>query len=217
MQPITTQIPKPLIAGPSGRTMLELQMQWISRVAKDVHVTVGYHKEKVAAEAIRVGASSAVVVGSLGNAAWITRSVLGKIESPVLVTTCDNLMEIDVEALVSDFVEKGSPSGMLVEACLEDSMSGDSVTSVDGVVTRLRRVDATPNVASGLQVLRPAKVRTLAGGSTEFTEVWARMIERSELYLAGVHPSKWIAVDRPEDLHLLETWDDWVGQSEVAT
>lgn len=208
MRPHSGPTPKQLLTGPGGQTMLELQVRWMSRLTRQVHVTVGYRKDLVAAEAIRAGASSTIVVDDLGNGAWITHSVLGEIDSPVAVVTCDNLMEIESEGLVADYERIGSPSAMLVPINPERPSSGDVIESEGSIVNKLTRVKGTRNLASGLQILIPASVRETVGDATDFADIWSRLIEVRQLHTGQFTPSKWIAVDSPEDLHLFESWAD---------
>tara|TARA_B100000686_G_C16633139_1_gene885845 strand:- start:355 stop:1059 length:705 start_codon:yes stop_codon:yes gene_type:complete len=207
MQPYSGKTPKQLLTGPSGQTMLNQQINWAQQLANQVHVTVGYEKNKVSEEALNSGASSVTIVDDLGNAAWITKSSLGEIRDPTLVVTCDNLMRINKTDLLADYQDSGHPICMLIPVHPAIPSSGDLIEAEKGTVTSLRRIVGTKNIASGLQILQPEKIQKIAKNKFNFTEIWELLIEMGSLKVGKIAPTEWIAVDQPEDLHLLETWD----------
>jgi NDP-sugar pyrophosphorylase family protein len=207
LMPLSAETPKPLVACPDGRSMLETQIDWLHGFADRVHVTVGYRKDMVAAAAIAAGAASVTIVGSRGNAAWIGESTLGLLDEPVVVVTADNLMSIDLDGVVDEFGRLDGASGMLVCVDPPGATAGDRVESEHGVVTDISHMSNDTRVASGLQVLNPARVREATAGATEFSEIWSQLVQKGTLYVSERSPSRWIAVDRPEDLRDLALWN----------
>ncbi len=206
MMPVSATTPKPLVCCGDGRSMLRTQIDWLSRSAENVHVTVGYRKDMVSAEAIAAGAASVTDVGSDGNAAWIGQSPLGLLDEPVVVTTADNLMDLDVQAVVDEFVALENANGMLVCVDSPSRTAGDRIKAERGVVTGIRRTTNGGRVACGFQVLNPTHVRAAASGATDFSEIWAKLIGDRTLFVSEHRPTNWIAVDQPDDLSCLANW-----------
>ncbi len=206
LMPLSAEIPKPLVLCGDGRTMLETQIDWLKGFVDQVHVTVGYKKAMVAAAAVEAGAAEVTVVGSRGNAAWIEVSTLGLLDEPVVVATADNLMVLDIDSVVDEFVHLDEASAMLVCVDSVKAAVGDRVSSVDGLVTGISRTSNGNRVACGLQVLNPLRVREAVAGMTDFVEIWTQLIQDRTLHVSAQTPSKWIAVDRHEDLPDLALW-----------
>ena len=205
LRPHTETTPKPLFATADGRSMLEHQIRWIGRFAESVSVTVGYMAERVSEVALASGANEIIHVGDRGNAAWIQEASVGDLAEPVLVLTSDNLMELDVAAVVTEF-RASDAWGMLVGVDVEPGVAGDRLSVVGGAVDQLERGSVGGRVACGLQVLDTSRAREVSPRGTDFREYWESMMLDGRLVSSTLSPTAWISVDRPEDLVALARW-----------
>lgn len=205
MRPLTDSVPKALV--PCGRhTLLQEQMSRVGSWVDNLHVTVGYMAEQVSVVARSSAAFSIVDIGTENNAWWIGRCEVGQLDEPVLVATCDNLMDIDVVGLLEDYRLVGEPPCMVVPTEPLPDTSGDYIFHRDRIVTDLSRDRVAKRFCSGLQILNPHAVSLLCPYGSSFNEVWAALMEREALMVSSIEPEHWFAVDTVEHLAALDGW-----------
>jgi len=197
MRPLTDKVPKPLLEV-NGKTLLEHQISFLKNFVDSIAVTVGYLSEKVAQGALRNDADFILQNGLKGNANWLNYPIIRRLNSPIVVITCDNLMELNFVDLEIE-AEKSRDSNYLVTRKSDLDISGDKVLHTDGLVRSIKENLDSPLLATGLQVINPS---TLSPREVfdDFHEVWDDLISRQLLRISRNHPTKWAAIDTPSDL-----------------
>lgn len=209
MLPMTAQVPKPLM-GADGHILLQEQLQRLGHAAARLHVTVGHLGALVAAAAVEYGADSVLHVGDRGNAWWLAGTLFAAVDAPVLVSTCDNFLDIDLTEVHRAYVRAGFPPCMLVPTAPRPGTPGDWIRADGMTVVGLDRDLPTERYASGLQVLNPRTVLEIAGPADDFGALWQRLISQRALRVADIAPRGFWAVDRLEDL---DGFADWLASS----
>ena len=113
MKPLTDAIPKPM-APYRGSTLIADGIRQIAKRIPCIHITIGYKKVMLASHVIENGASSVLNTEGQSNAWWIYHSLMRHLDEPVLVLTCDNITDLDVNELEAEYESLGRPSCMLV-------------------------------------------------------------------------------------------------------
>lgn len=202
MMPLTDTLPKPM-APYNGSTLIEQGIARIARQVEHVHITVGYKKAMLAQHVIECGASSVFSTEGENNAWWIYHTLMKHLNEPVCVLTCDNVVEIDFDRLEKNYLELAEPACMLVPVVPVPGLEGDYIFHEDHVVTKIDRHQVSNIYCSGIQIINPRKVNELTAPGGDFYAVWDQLIDRKQLLVSSVYPSKWFAVDTLEQLSRL--------------
>jgi NDP-sugar pyrophosphorylase family protein len=199
MMPLTQAMPKAM-APYNGTTLIAHGIEKIRRHIPNIHVTVGYQGAMLAQHVIQHGAATVLNTEGHGNAWWLYNTFLSLLDEPVVVLTCDNVMELDFARLHGDYVRYGEPACMIVPVKPVEGLEGDYIFHDDHVVTRLSRVDPAPLYCSGIQIVNPTKVRRLTADVGSFTQIWEQLIQVRELRASQIYAQQWFAVDTVEQL-----------------
>jgi MurNAc alpha-1-phosphate uridylyltransferase len=203
MLPLSESIPKPLLPN-LGDSLLKQQVKFMREHVKNLFVTVGYMGASVGDAALSYGADAVVDIGAGGNASWIHSSSLGLIESPTLIVTSDNVMEVDLGALRME-TEQDSGSSFIVAVERDPGYPGDRIITDAERISTMGPSNSSSLLASGLQVIVPRRITRRSGPLDDFSGVWADLIKHKELKLASTRPTNWFAIDTPTDL---ERWSE---------
>jgi NDP-sugar pyrophosphorylase family protein len=199
MMPATTELPKAMMPYLQS-TLIANGMDCIRPHIENMHVTVGYKGALLAKHAVQHGVSSVHNTEGHSNSWWIFNTLLGEIDEPVFVLTCDNVTDLDFSALAEDYFALGEPACLLVAVEPVAGLEGDFIFHEDRVVTRLSRTDPAEIYCSGIQVLNPARITRICSGQGDFCTVWSELIEQRQLLVSSVRPQKWFSIDTPEQL-----------------
>jgi NDP-sugar pyrophosphorylase family protein len=202
MAPLTDAIPKPM-APYNGTTLIARGISRLAERLEHIHVTVGYKKAMLAQHVIEHGASSVFNTEGKSNCWWIYNTMLSRLDEPMVVLTCDNVVELDFELLEENYLSLNSPACMLVPVRPVAGLEGDFVFQVDHVVNEISRVKQSEMYCSGIQVLNPYRLTQLTREGDSFYEVWQQLIDQQQLFVSSVYPKKWYAVDTIEQLTTL--------------
>lgn len=202
MMPLTESVPKPM-APYAGSTLIAQGIDRVRRFVPSVHVTVGYKGAMLAQHVVEHGAASIHNTDGRDNAWWMFHTLLSYLDEPIVVLTCDNVVELDFDRLEHDYRSAGSPPCMLVPVEPIAGLEGDYIFHDRGVVTRLDRHAAAPIYASGIQVLNPRAVAAATDGVTDFNRVWDQLIAERLLFVSSVYPKQWISIDTVGQLEAL--------------
>src|SRR5882724_4888032 len=173
MAPLTDVVPKPMI--PLGDSTLILHgIRRVKRRVKNVHITVGYKARMLAEHVIEEGISSIFNTEGKGNAWWIFNTLLSNLNEPLVVLTCDNLVELNLAHLRSDYDALGQPACMVVPVKPVQGLEGDYISHDKQRVTKLDRAIPTPAYCSGIQILHPQKIQGLLGPVEDFNTLWGQ-------------------------------------------
>jgi N-acetyl-alpha-D-muramate 1-phosphate uridylyltransferase len=197
MRPLTDSTPKPLLTV-QGQTLLEHQIKFLSQFVSKIGITVGYMSEEVEKCANQYGIDLVINSEGRGNAFWINSPTIRSISTPIVVITCDNLMEIDYEALQSES-DRNQDQSFLMTRQATLKVAGDRVLEENGRVIKISHRSDTNLLATGLQVLNTGQLNPLRVYD-DFHEVWADLIDQKKLFICSTHPFSWSAIDTPADL-----------------
>lgn len=200
MKPLSDIIPKAM-APYKGTTLIGNVLKNFQNGEQKIHVTVGYKSEILAKYLLEGGlVSSLINTAGQNNAWWIFNSLLSYKDGPVLVLTCDNITELDLDFISSEYVRLGNPACMIVPVDPIIGIEGDSILDQDGVVYKLSREIKTNKYCSGIQVLNPYKINSLIGKCDDFYQVWNGLMEQSQLSASELYPNPWFSVDTLDQL-----------------
>ena len=200
MKPLSDIIPKAM-APYKGTTLIGNVLKNFQNGEQKIHVTVGYKSEILAKYLLEGGlVSSLINTAGQNNAWWIFNSLLSYKDGPVLVLTCDNITELDLDFISSEYVRLGNPACMIVPVDPIIGIEGDSILDQDGVVYKLSREIKTNKYCSGIQVLNPNKINSLIGKCDDFYQVWNGLMEQSQLSASELYPNPWFSVDTLDQL-----------------
>lgn len=202
MAPLTDAIPKPM-APYDGTTLIARGIERLAQRLEHIHVTVGYKKAMLAQHVIEHGASSVFNTEGHSNCWWIYNTLLSRLDEPIVVLTCDNVVELDFKLLEENYLSLDSPACMLVPVRPIVGYDGDYVFHQNHVVKEISREKETEIYCSGIQVLNPYRVNQITREGENFYDVWQQLIEQDALFVSSVYPKKWFAVDTIEQLTTL--------------
>lgn len=202
MMPLTESMPKAM-APYKGTTLIAQGIEQVSRHIPHVHVTVGYRGAMLAEHVIHHGASAVWNTEGHGNAWWIFGTMLSRLDEPICVLTCDNVMELDFALLAREYRDRGSPACMIVPVAPVDGLEGDFIFRDGDRITRLSRSDPAPTYCSGIQLLNPRRISELIDPVEDFYEVWEELIGFGELRASSLYPTRWFSVDTVKQLEIL--------------
>lgn len=202
MAPLTDAIPKPM-APYDGTTLIARGISRLATRVEHIHVTVGYKKAMLAQHVIEHGASSVLNTEGKSNCWWLYNTLLSQLDEPMVVLTCDNVVELDLELLEENYSSLNSPACMLVPVRPVPGLEGDYVFHEDHVVREISRLKKADIYCSGIQVLNPHRLNQITQEGASFYDMWQQLINRRQLFVSSVYPKKWFAVDTIEQLTTL--------------
>ena len=202
MAPLTDAIPKPM-APYDGTTLIARGISRLATRVEHIHVTVGYKKAMLAQHVIEHGASSVLNTEGKSNCWWLYNTLLSQLDEPMVVLTCDNVVELDLELLEENYSSLNSPACMLVPVRPVPGLEGDYVFHENHVVSEISRLKKADIYCSGIQVLNPHRLNQITQEGASFYDIWQQLINRRELFVSSVYPKKWFAVDTIEQLTTL--------------
>ena len=200
MRPLSDIIPKAM-APYKGDTLIGNTLKNFKSGLFQIHVTVGY-KSSILAQYLLSGGLTSTLINTTGqdNAWWVFNSVLSNMDKPVLVLTCDNITELDIEFIEDQYNKLNQPSCMIVPVKPIENIAGDYIMHENGVITSLERDKPSDCYCSGIQVLNPQKINHLIDSCDNFYDVWRQLIKIKELKASNIYPNSWFSVDTLEQL-----------------
>ena len=199
MMPLTNDIPKAM-AKFRDTTLIANSIEKLKKHDLQIHITVGYKGADLAKHVVEHDVSSILNTEGRGNAWWIFNTLMKLVNEPVLVLTCDNVVELDIDLIAKDYASFNSPDCMVVPVKPVAGLEGDFIFHDNNCVTELNRNKTSDIYCSGIQVLNPARITANCASSDDFYSVWMQLIERKQLFSSNVYPKKWFAVDTIEQL-----------------
>jgi NDP-sugar pyrophosphorylase family protein len=206
MMPLTATIPKPM-ASFKGSTLIANAIGKIHHLIPNIYITVGYKGADLARHVIEHDVTSIFNTEGKGNAWWIFNSLMKYLNEPVLLLTCDNVVELNLKTIYQEYESYGMPACMVVPVKPVEGLDGDFIFHNENRVTELSRDKKTDIYCSGIQVLRPETINRLVNPAEDFYSVWDSLISQNQLYCSSVYPDKWFAVDTIEQLERINTSD----------
>ena len=200
MMPLTNVIPKAM-APYQGSTIIAEGIKKIHKHIKNTYITVGYKGEILAEHVINIGVDAVFNTSGKGNAWWIYNTLIKVIDEPIIVLTCDNVVELDFEILFEEYINFNQPACMILPVKPVLGLEGDYLFHQDNVVTKLDRNEPSDSYCSGIQILNPFKINKLTKKTEDFYDVWNQLINKKEVYSSNIYPKRWFAIDTVEQLN----------------
>ena len=204
MMPLTKDTPKAMMVH-DGSTLIANGIEKLKGFIDNIHITVGYKGATLAKHVIEHNVRTIFNTDGKGNAWWIFNTLLKNVDEPVLVLTCDNVVELDADQLMNDYLEKQNPACMVIPVKPINGLEGDYIFHKDGIVYELNRNRPSEFYCSGIQIMNPAKINTLISPTEDFYNVWNDLIKLKELSCSSVYPKNWFTVDTIAQLELLNS------------
>jgi NDP-sugar pyrophosphorylase family protein len=199
MIPLTNHIPKAM-AQFRETTLIATSIEKLKRYNLNIHITVGYKGAELAKHVIEHDVSSILNTEGKGNAWWIFNTLMKFIDEPVLVLTCDNITDLNIDKLNTDYIEKGSPACMVIPVKPVPGLEGDYIFHENYIVKELNRNKLSEAYCSGIQILNPAKINGLMNACDDFYTVWQNLIATNALYCCAIYPDNWFTIDTLDQL-----------------
>jgi NDP-sugar pyrophosphorylase family protein len=195
MRPLSDILPKAMMPY-NGDTLIGNSLAMLNQCVAHVHVTVGYKRAMLSQYLMERGVNSIFNTEGHGNAWWISRTLMRHLDEPVLVLTTDNVTELDLGFLTTEYYRMCAPACMIVPVAPIPSIDGDYIDHVDGTVIHLQRQIPRPIYCSGIQVMNPARVIDLVGeDEDDFGALWNLLIARRQLKVSRIYPKAWFSID----------------------
>jgi len=200
MRPLTDVMPKAMLPY-NGSTLIGNNLLALRSCVEYVHVTVGYKSVMLSQYLMTVGVDSIFNTEGHSNSWWISHTLMRHLDEPVLVLTCDNITELDMEFLTNEYARLHAPACMVVPVAPVPGIDGDYVEHTQGVVTNIQRQTPADIYCSGIQVLNPRQVVANAPDTEDgFYAVWNRLIARQQVGVSMIYPKTWFSVDTLDQL-----------------
>jgi NDP-sugar pyrophosphorylase family protein len=199
MGPLTDVVPKAM-APVNGSTLIARGLKYLREQVPYIYVTVGYKGAMLASHLVEHSVTGIFNTTGQDNAWWLFNTLMKQLDEPVIVLTCDNVIELDFDLLTKEYYSKGCPPCMVVPVRPIAGLEGDYIIHENNVVKRLSRYEATDMYCSGIQIIQPKKLNDLVPPSSNFYQVWNSLMETNNLYCSNLYPSKWYAVDTLQQL-----------------
>lgn len=204
LRPLTDSTPKPLIEM-AGRSLIGRVISfWLSQGITKLYYSLGYRWEMILAhlmddEQSRRSFGGCFIDTTLpGTAYWIFNPLMARFDLPILVSTADNIMKLDLRRVYEDYCKLGQPACYIVPvpACGQ----AGTLIEFDSSSRLVSRVSEGWHqkglIGSGVQIINPKKIVSLTSSSyVVFQGIWAELIQRRRLYVSQVLPSAWYAID----------------------
>lgn len=199
MIPLTNKIPKAM-AEINGNTLISSGIKKLKPSVKNIHITVGYKGSMLAKHVIENDVSSVINTNEKGNSWWIYNSLLKHLNEPVLVLTCDNIVDLNFDFIIEDYYNLNEPACMVIPVSPVEGLEGDYIFHDNYNVVELNRSKKSSSYCSGIQVINPYKINKITNYSDDFKKLWEQLIELEELKCSKIYPEKWFSVDTLKQL-----------------
>lgn len=199
LMPKTKKIPKAMVKI-KNQTLILKGIKKIQKYIKNIHITVGYKGSLLAKHVIENKVNSVINTDKKSNAWWIFNFPFKYINQPVFVLTCDNITNIDFSLIEKDYIKKGKPECFLIPVRPLKKLEGDFIHRKKNTVTKLSRKIKSDIYCSGIQILNPYKINKIVKNTTDFNQVWAKLIKKKKLKVSDVLPKNWFTIDNPYQL-----------------
>lgn len=194
MMPLTNDIPKAM-ARFRDTTLIANSIDKLKQSSLKIHITVGYKGADLAKHVIEQDVASIFNTEGKGNAWWIFNTLMKYLDEPVLLLTCDNIIELDIDLIYQDYVSLNAPPCLVVPVKPIAGLEGDYIFHDKNRVLELNRHKPSDIYCSGIQLINPARVNALCSPEDDFYSVWMQLIKLGALFCSNVYPKKWVSVD----------------------
>ena len=200
MMPLTAKKPKAM-AKLNGNSLISHNIYKLSNKIENIHITVGYKNSILASHVISKNVSSVINTSKKDNCWWVYNSLLRNLNEPVLVLTCDNIVDLDLSSILSDYRKLNKPHCMMLSINSSKRLDGDYLKiNKKRIVNSISRNIKSKFYACGIQVLNPKKINKDTKKVDNFYDLWRQLIKKKLLICSNIQPEKWCEIDTLEQL-----------------
>lgn len=178
--------------------------QLVKSNLETLSITVGYKGAELAEYAIKEGVHNIFNTNGKGNSWWLYHTLLKQLDEPLLVLTCDNIVEIDLEWITAQYQKFHEPPCMLIPVQPVEGIEGDFIQHTNHTITQLNRTKVSPIYGSGIQILNPKKINDITTAAENFYEVWQQLILKEMLFASETYTKPWYSVNTEAQLQIAE-------------
>ena len=204
MMPLTSNTSKAMIQFNNAMLIGNSLKQLVQSDLQTISITVGYKGAELAEYAIKEGVHNIFNTNGKGNSWWLYNTLLKQLDEPLLVLTCDNIVEIDLEWIFQQYQQLNAPACMLIPVQPVEGIEGDFIQQKDNQITQLSRTDVSPIYGSGIQLLNPKKINQTTEPAESFYDVWQQLMSKGLLYASETYTKPWYSVNTEAQLHIAE-------------
>ncbi|WP_160131439.1 nucleotidyltransferase family protein [Kordia antarctica] len=204
MMPLTTNTSKAMIQFNNAMLIGNSLKQLKKLDFESISITVGYKGAELAEYAIKEGVHNVFNTNEKGNSWWLYNTLLQQLDEPLLVLTCDNIVEIDLEWISEQYAKLNSPTCMLIPVKPIKGIEGDFIQTENNQITTLSRTEETPIYGSGIQVLNPKKINDSTEKAENFYDVWQQLMKQNLLFASEAYTKTWFSINTEQQLHTAE-------------
>lgn len=201
MMPLTDTMPKAM-APFDGTTLIAHGIEKLKEIIPNIHITVGYMGAMLAKHVIEHKVNSIFNTEGQDNCWWVFNTLMKHLNEPVVILTCDNIVQLNFSMLENDYYNLKEPACMVVPVKPVNGLEGDFIFQENNRVTELSRNREGEIYCSGIQVLNPAKINKLMSPCDNFYTLWQNLILKQQLYCSNIYPDKWFTVDTISQLSM---------------
>jgi NDP-sugar pyrophosphorylase family protein len=194
MMPLSKKTPKAL-AFFKGQTLISQVIKKLKKKIKNIYVTVGYKGTLVASHVFSKGVKAVFDTKNRGNAWWLYNTLLKNINKPILVLTCDNIIDLDFVYLRKQTRIFKNALCILVAVKPNSEFAGDYIFSNKNKIYKIIRKQKSNLYASGIQILNPYLINKITKKTEDFQAIWRQLIKKNKLYHTDIYKKKWLAID----------------------
>ena len=186
----------------NGQSLIERGITELKKKIDNIYITVGYRSSILSAHVISKGVNSIINTEGKGNSWWVYNSLIAKIDQPILVLTCDNLLKLNYNFILKQYQKLKNPDCLMFPVSPVEGCDGDYIFEKKNKVLKLSRIKKTNYYASGMQIINPKKLNQKTTPVESFSEIWKQLINKNRLYVSDIYPGKWFAIDNPNNLNV---------------
>lgn len=204
MMPLTSHTSKAMIQFNNAMLIANSLKQLVKLNLETISITVGYKGAELAEYAIKEGVHNVFNTNGKGNSWWIYHTLLKQLDEPVLVLTCDNIVEIDLEWISQQYQQFNEPTCMLIPVKPVKGIEGDFIQHQNHKITTLSRTETTSIYGSGIQILNPKKINGMTEAVENFYDVWQQLMSKELLVASETYTKTWYSVNTEAQLQMAE-------------
>lgn len=206
MLPVTNYVPKAMVRY-EGKELIKHSIDNLQNYKIKTHVTVGHRRNMLAPYLMEWDNDISSIINTLGNgnAWWIYNTLLSNLNEPIILLTCDNIMQINFESVYQEYCEHNQPACMIIPTTVNSSFEGDFISHINNKITTLSRDIKSNLFASGCQIINPYQINMLTEKTENFYKVWYQLIEKQMLFCSNIQPSEWKSIDSLSQLVAYES------------
>jgi|MDSZ01.2.fsa_nt_gb NDP-sugar pyrophosphorylase family protein len=197
MLPLTKTKPKALLPSKENSLLLN-QIKFLRTYTSEIIVTVGYMKNEMLKALKSYGIENYIIGENLDNAFWINHSFFNNYNGPLIVITCDNVLDININKLIEEYYENNEKS--ILVGVKGSSENADKVIFSKNNIEEISKNISSKFFLSGLQVLNISELQEAEEQFNNFNDVWSYLISKKRLILSQLTPKSWFAIDTPDEL-----------------